>query len=1658
MRLRVRATLLSFCLPSTANPHGANWPRVLVVAFASVCCVPLPAKASGNLQFGPPVHLVSNTPFSRPGGIALDETAKPPRLIVADTAHNTIQWADATDPTNLIFHSIPLANGFIDPEGLAVDTQGNLYVVNTLGNELRKFTWNGMTYQDQGNFCGTSANNVSISLPRDVAVDANGAVYLLDSGNRRLLKAGGPNAQAWSELTSPDPSWSNPLGLAVGNDMKVYVADTGNHRIVRLEAQTGKQVDTLGHWGTQQGGLRYPRDVAVDKDGRIFVADTYNHRVQVLDAKGNTLALLGQAPGVGMLEKIIVDSTYRIFAVDSDNNWILAFLGPKTKLPFDVFVRDDFNDKGVEPSVGPSKVASPDIIVRNKPDVDLALASKGGLENTYLSQDSHYPDPNYVYLELHNNGNQAANSNSARFYWYDPKVYNWDPGNFLGSFPSDWHFTNSFYTSWLDAQHNQPGNALFAPSVPPNDKVVVGPLIWLPPDPATAGTPGEFRLAVRVSNPFDSPPTGNPKNLIRLSNDISEIPVRVKRGPFPIGKQDTLIIPVNFSDGMLTPLNANSIDVSGMESSINTWLASVSYGLTSVAMGMTVPYTPLQTSGHYNDALNNPVISLMEEMLPVLLVKNPNLLVAANGQPIRRILLLTNDPNQAEWATNGSWHFTPAQIDLTVSIVAAGAPLPVIKHSIAHHFGLYDLYGHDPPYHFNVEPVGLWDTMAKFNDAHPLVWNKERAEWISGKQALVSYVRRPKAGTHPPVAQFDLFKQETAAPQQNVAVAIGLTPETPFLSETRFLYVEARTNKLNGDPDSTLPTPWLSDGVLMYYVDTTIPQGQGVVIIQDADPTKPNLVGATFIPGVHPSFTLPQAGLTVTVNSGQNGADYQIAVDFAPPAQLYDVYVDPGPVSWESPDIFVDIPDGAKGKHPGKYQSDIDPNPDHAVDEGEQAAMTDLNGKPLINHVYGRVHDKGGVDATQIIAQFYFAEPSNLGGKEAFNYYGFAPISGTIPDGKSRQVEFDWVPKLTGDSCARVELGGLGIAFDADPSDNAVNHNFDVQQSTSKSPFTAIDFPFLLSNDEAITRLVYFRADGIPKGWTWAFQPARLSLAPKQVGQGTLHLQPPNDAPVCTSQVVKVTSWMPTGDTMIRLGGSTLQVDLRTRTDLTLDTKIGPCESTVTHLIPTCAQIQTAGCTNPKEPNQLIQVEYTGPDGKPVFHDVMTDANGCFKDFLVVHEGDKWQVGAAYPGNPCDSKAQATRPVKVPLPTRDHPDRDVPHPFDHSCASGIAKRLAGSITTVEARAVPACGTGAITRDYRLQFEVTAQPGAESPSMSRLDGRIEISDLRLLAASDLAAGILTGRFRWKMQTMEAVGWVSGLSKAEPHRPQIGPLCSESWLLTGRWDLSLDGAVIAGADLGARVHAIVTLDLQPQGAQARVISASLEGIFEKDCDVQAARLEIDEVVQRAKADDIRPHPNVCGGQLPEMKPFSMNGHGRVSLSQVLLDRCKSSECKTDRTFSEFTIRLNGATPASPLADGVLTVAKFTQVFDGPQTGRGEHVGQFIYTGRDGTRVEGRMVGITHAGTLLEGRLVGTVVNGPSVGASVEARYSAQIAAGDSFVRDVSMSLGGWVLKGCLDALHAAVQATPSDYFSLLPSRPDPTGPRASREARGSSNAFR
>jgi len=1576
------------------------------------------AIAEGPLRFGPPYLLQGN--FKLPFGVALDVSSNPPRLVVADTTNKAIKWADATDLTKPLTFNAVAAN-LVDPEAIAVDANGNLYVVNTLGNDVRKFTWNGNTYAGGSVFCGgQSPSGVDILLPRDVAVDKNGAVYLLDTGNNRILKAPGPSATTWVQLVE-DKTWATPYGLAVGDDLRIYVTDTGNHRIVRLDPQ-GNRIDAIGKFGTEHECFRFPRDVAVDKDGRMYVADTYNHRIHLIDPTGQTLIYLGQAPGVGTLEKIIVDSSYRIFAADSDNGWVLAFLGLKTPKPFELYVRDNAKDDGTEPSDATLAIDSPDVVVRNKPDVDITYARQQGLRNAYLSQDPHFGVPNYVYLEMHNKGAQAAYANSAKFYWYDPTIYNADPNAPKGAFPADWH-GDGFYSAYVDDHFNSPSNVLFVPYVPAGGSAIVGPLIWLPPNPKSANKPGVFRLALRAANPFDAPPGGNARNLIRASNKASEVPVTVRTGPIAIGNQNTLLIPVNFAKN--SPLTLSALNAVGAQ--MNAWLREVSYGQTSVTVRVHDPYIPVNADPNfYNDVLNNPVIELTEEALTNLLQKEPDLLDAANGKQITRVFLVTNDGGQNEWATTEPWPFTANQILLTASVLSATQTSARFNHAMAHHFGLVDLYGHDPPFHFNLDPVGSWDTMGAFNDAHPLVWNKELASWVSSNQAQIAFVPRPAAGMESKPPPIDLFKQEAAAAKQTIGIAIGLTPGVTSLNnETLFYFVEAR-ERVGVDATALAQN---SEGVLVYYVDKTVPQGQGPVIVQDFTPGTPTIADAAIPSGAN--MSLPQAGLSVAVTSpGANGADYQISLDYKPPAQSYDVYLEVGPVSWESPAIFVDVPD-TSGAGMGKYQSDGDPDPDHAVDQGEAAIQG------IENHVYAKIQNKPmGVAADQLIVRFSFSEPDHsIGGVQAFDYYGFAPVKGPVQPGGFRQVMIPWKPKFAAHTCTRAELAGPGVLQDVVLSDNAVVHNYDVEQATTHSPYTSVEFPFVLANDESVPRLVYYRADGIPKGWAWSFKPAKALLGPGQTAQGILSIQPPTDAPVCTSHSIKVTSWEPRGDTLVRLGGTTLQIDLRNKSELTLQAEAGRCEvvdrrkktrarpgRTSSMRDEPCKRIVASGCTNPKEANEIITLQYTGPDGEPIYHAVKTDENGCYKDSLVVHEGMQWQVKAGFKGTTCDSTSHVESSVDTLLPTQDHPERDDPNPLSRVCIVTASENLSGLAVPLDKRTESGCGGETTKLDRSVHLRVTSNDTLEPTETAVLDGELEIVDLGSVEMSKPPnAGIETGRFRWRGRDMEAVGWIRGVQNIFIQWPPGTPQSNEPERKPNHFELSLDGTIIRGAQVGAHLHAVLGLDGESRDKGSR-LTGTLKAILETVCDPQADA-EIADRVRRALADDERVRTDQCSTNSC-LAELTMTGEGIFSLDAQVEDRCKSAECTCTKTWNGVAFTMMDRGGHSFLNDGILEVRSLGQLFDKEPSGQGEHAGQFGFTAKDGSRIEGTMVGISLGGThgredkgaVLEGRLAGQIVAGPKKGARVEARYAIQLSPDLGFKQQATITLSGFVVDGC------------------------------------------
>ena len=346
----------------------------IIVCLAAVTLLWFATALGQSLEFGPPFTLTGG--FENPFGVAVD-TAQG-HLLVSDTRNRQIRWTTLTSlsgtPTFQSFGFVAdsaQSDALIDPQGLAADGNGHVYVVDARRNQVNLYTWNSTTstYEIDLDFTSATRNAVAgvpIESPRDVAVGPDGKVYLLDSGRKRVLRADGPADTSW-EIFKSEPSLGNAYGLDVGPDGRLYVADTDHHRIVRYEADGTSTI--LGHFGTGAAELRFPRDVAVDINGRIYVADTNNHRIELLDANGRHIFSLGRAPTFAFVQKVALDAEHRLYIADSDRNVIIAFLGHDAPVPFDGWIRDYVGDSGVQPSDPSFTLASPDILVRQNSDV-----------------------------------------------------------------------------------------------------------------------------------------------------------------------------------------------------------------------------------------------------------------------------------------------------------------------------------------------------------------------------------------------------------------------------------------------------------------------------------------------------------------------------------------------------------------------------------------------------------------------------------------------------------------------------------------------------------------------------------------------------------------------------------------------------------------------------------------------------------------------------------------------------------------------------------------------------------------------------------------------------------------------------------------------------------------------------------------------------------------------------------------------------------------------------------------------------------------------------------------------------------------------------------------------------------------------------------------
>jgi DNA-binding beta-propeller fold protein YncE len=119
--------------------------------------------------------------------------------------------------------------------------------------------------------------------PQGVATDAEGFVYVADTWNQRVVKLT-PDGQIVQELQMPEGGYYAPRDVFVAPDGEVWVANTGRAQIVRYSIG-GTVVATWGEQGTNDGQFQEALGVAADGQ-EVYVADYLNARVQVFTKEG----------------------------------------------------------------------------------------------------------------------------------------------------------------------------------------------------------------------------------------------------------------------------------------------------------------------------------------------------------------------------------------------------------------------------------------------------------------------------------------------------------------------------------------------------------------------------------------------------------------------------------------------------------------------------------------------------------------------------------------------------------------------------------------------------------------------------------------------------------------------------------------------------------------------------------------------------------------------------------------------------------------------------------------------------------------------------------------------------------------------------------------------------------------------------------------------------------------------------------------------------------------------------------------------------------------------------------------------------------------------------------------------------------------------------
>jgi DNA-binding beta-propeller fold protein YncE len=212
--------------------------------------------------------------------------------------------------------------------------------LNSSGAFVAAFGWGVSNGKEEfevcTSLCGIGLNgsgNGEFNMPMGVAVDSSGNVWVVDAGDNRVqeFNASGAYLQKFGTEGGGACQFRHPVGIAVFAEV-LYITDSGNNRVEDL-TPTGGYIFQFGTEGSGNGEFKGPEGIAVDQNtGKTYVADVGNNRVQEFDAKGTMVAKFGSAGAQGgqfsAPKGVAVGSAGAVYVTDYNNNRVQQWAHP----------------------------------------------------------------------------------------------------------------------------------------------------------------------------------------------------------------------------------------------------------------------------------------------------------------------------------------------------------------------------------------------------------------------------------------------------------------------------------------------------------------------------------------------------------------------------------------------------------------------------------------------------------------------------------------------------------------------------------------------------------------------------------------------------------------------------------------------------------------------------------------------------------------------------------------------------------------------------------------------------------------------------------------------------------------------------------------------------------------------------------------------------------------------------------------------------------------------------------------------------------------------------------------------------------------------------------------------------------------------------------